>query len=108
MERVKACLSNTAASDIHYLAQSLSHLHPEHQSHTVNVLRAQNYLHGSIDSSVCSQAEVSSRHVVADGGRDDTHGNTELVKVSPGFKQLQHTFVPLKVTIVFTIKNTLM
>lgn len=56
---------------------------------------AQQYLHGRIDSCVCSQAEVSSRDIVADGGRDYTHGDTELFIVSPSFKELQHAFIPL-------------
>lgn len=67
----------------------------KHDSHTVNLPPAQHYLHGSIDSRVCSQAEVSSRDIVADGSRDYTHGDAELVIATPGFKQLQHTFVPL-------------
>lgn len=67
----------------------------KHQSGTVNLPSAQLYLHGSIDSSVCSQAEVSSRDVVADGSRDYTHGDAELIIATPGFKQMQHTFVPL-------------
>lgn len=67
----------------------------KHQSRTVNLPSAQHYLHGSINSRVCSQAEVCSRDVVADGGRDYTDRDAELIIVTPGFKQLQHTFVPL-------------
>lgn len=66
-----------------------------HESHTVNLPPAQRYLHGRVDSCVCSQAEVCAGDVVADGGRDYTHGNTELFEAAPGFKQLQHTFVTL-------------
>ena len=85
--------SDVMLSDV--MVQSSSILIKKHQSLRVNVPSARCYLHGSIDGSVCSQAEVSSRHVVADGGRDYTHGYTELVVVTPGFKQLQHSFVRL-------------
>lgn len=77
------------------MAQSSSILIQKHQSHRGNVPSAQRYLHGSVDSGVGSQAEVGSRHVVADGGRDHTHGYTELIVATPGLKQLQHTFVRL-------------
>lgn len=63
--------------------------------HTVSLVPAQHYLHGSIDSRVCSQAEVSPRNVVAYGGRDYTHGDAELFIATAGFKQLQHTFIRL-------------
>lgn len=66
-----------------------------HESHTVNLPPAQRYLHGRVDSRVCSQAEVCAGDVVADGGRDYAHGNAELFVAAPGFKQLQHTFVTL-------------
>lgn len=77
------------------LVQSLFMLILKHQSCTVNLPSALRYLHGSIDSRVCSQAEVSSRDVVADGSRDYTHGDAELIITTAGFKQLQHTSVPL-------------
>lgn len=77
------------------VVQSLFILILKHQSRPVNLPSAQRYLHGSIDSCVCSQAEVSSRDVVADGSRDDTHGDAELIIATPGFKQLQHTFITL-------------
>lgn len=53
------------------------------------------YLHGSVDGGVCTQAEVSSRDVVADGCWDDTHGDAELVVVTAGFIQLQNSFISL-------------
>ena len=56
---------------------------------------AQRYLHGSVDSRVCSQAQVGPRDVVADGGRDYAHGDAELFIATPGFKQLQDSFIPL-------------
>lgn len=47
------------------------------------------YLHGCVDSGVAAQTEVSSRHVVADGGGDDAHGDAELLVVFPALGQLQ-------------------
>lgn len=55
----------------------------------------QHYIHDRVDGCICSQAEVRARDVVADGGWDDTHGDAQLFIVSPGFKQLQDTFIPL-------------
>ena len=81
--------------DVFWLASVLFHDNPKHQSGTINLPSAQHYLHGSIDSRVCSQAEVSSRDVVADGSRDYTHGDAELIIAAPGFKQLQYTSVRL-------------
>lgn len=66
-----------------------------HESHTVNFPPAQRYLHCRVDSRVCSQAEVCAGDVVADGGRDYTHGDTELFVAAPGFKQVKHTCVSL-------------
>lgn len=57
---------------------------------------AQHYIHDSVDGCICSQAEVGSWDVVADGGWDDTHGDAQLLIVSSGFKQLQNTFIPLQ------------
>lgn len=76
---------------------------------SVCVPHAQHYIHDSVDGCICSQAEVSSRNVVADGGWDDTHGDAQLLVVSSGFKQLQNTFIPLqksnkKRTLNFSIK----
>lgn len=61
----------------------------------VNWPSALPHLHGSVDCRVCSQAEVGAGHVVADGRRDHTHGDAELVVAAPGFKQLQHALVAL-------------
>lgn len=78
------------------LAKSLLVLILKHHSHIGDLPSAQHhYLHGGVDSGVCSQAEVRSRDVVADGSRDETHGDAELIVATPGFKQLQHTCVPL-------------
>lgn len=76
---------------------------------SVCVPHAQHYIHDSIDGCICSQAEVSSRDVVADGGWDDTHGDAQLLVVSSCFKQLQNTFIPLQKsnkerTLTFLIK----
>lgn len=60
------------------------------------VPHAQHYIHDSVDGCICSQAEVSSRDVVADGGWDNTHGDAQLLVVSSGFKQLQNAFIPLQ------------
>lgn len=61
----------------------------------VNVQSPEPYLHCTIDSRVCAHTEESSRDVVADGSRDNDHGDAELIVVSPSFKELQHTLVPL-------------
>lgn len=61
----------------------------------ISLQSAQQYLHGSVDSSVCAQTEVSSRDVVADGCWDDTHGDAELIIVTAGFIQLQNSFISL-------------
>lgn len=63
---------------------------------SVYVPDAQHYIHDSVDGCICSQAEVSSRDVVADGGWDDAHGDAQLFVVSSGFIQLQNTFIPLQ------------
>ena len=55
------------------------------------------YLHGGVDGGVRSQAEVGAGDVVADGSRDDTHGDAELVEAAPRLKQLQHALVGLGV-----------
>lgn len=56
---------------------------------------AEPYLHCTIDSSVCTHTEESSRDVVANGSRDNDHGDAELIIVSPGLVELKHTLVPL-------------
>lgn len=76
------------------------------------VLHAQHYIHDSVDGCICSQAEVSPRDVVADGGWDDTHGDAQLFVLSSGFKQLQNTFIPLQKsnkerTLTFSVKMLL-
>lgn len=76
---------------------------------SVWVPHAQHYIHDSVDGCICSQAEVSSGDVVADGGWDDTHGDAQLLVVSSGFKQLQNTFIPLQRsnkerTLTFSVK----
>lgn len=58
-------------------------------------ISAEPYLHCTIDSSVCTHTEESSRDVVANGSRDNDHGDAELIVVSPGLVELKHTLVPL-------------
>lgn len=62
---------------------------------SVCVSHDQHYIHDGVDGCIGSQAEVSARDVVADGGWDDAHGDAQLFVMSPGFKQLQDAFVPL-------------
>lgn len=53
------------------------------------------YLHGCIDGGVRPQAEIGPGDVVADGSRDNTHGDAELIVMAAGVVQLLHTFKPL-------------
>lgn len=53
-------------------------------------------LHSGVDSRISTQTEFSARDIVADGGRNDTHGNTQLVVAPPGIIQFQNPFISLK------------
>lgn len=54
------------------------------------------HLHSSINGRIRAQAEVSPRHVVTDGGWDDTHDDAKLLILPPCLHQLQHPLIGLQ------------
>lgn len=51
-----------------------------------------------IEGGITSQAEVTARDVVADGGRDDNHWDAELGVLSTGLVHLEQCMVGLEAT----------
>lgn len=49
-----------------------------------------------VEGSVSADAEVRARHVVGDSGRDDHHGNAQLLKFRSGLDQLQASHIGLQ------------